>query len=75
MSTPASPTELLTAEEAARLLRVKVQTLAAWRYTARYPLRWIRCGRSVRYRRSDVLEFLNKQTVTPSAGGGSVTRA
>lgn len=66
MSTPAAPPELLTTVEAARLLRVKVETLAAWRYTARYPLPWIRCGRSVRYRHSDLLAFLNRQTITPS---------
>jgi len=57
--------ELLTAEETAKLLRLKVQTLATWRCTARYPLAWIRCGRHVRYRRADVLEFLNAQTVNP----------
>jgi len=49
---------LLSVEETASYLGVKRQTLASWRCLGRYPLRFVKCGRHVRYRQSDVEKFL-----------------
>jgi excisionase family DNA binding protein len=56
-------TDLLDTVEAAALLDVKRGTLEAWRLNKRYELPYVRVGRNVRYRRRDLLEFLNKRTV------------
>lgn len=52
--------KLLTPKEAAAYLQVTVGTLAVWRTTQRYPLAYIKVGRSVRYREADVLAFLEQ---------------
>jgi excisionase family DNA binding protein len=49
---------LLTPIEAAAILQISVGTLAVWRATKRYPLAYIKVGRSVRYRKSAVEEFI-----------------
>lgn len=48
---------LLTERQAAEFLNIKPGTLACWRVTKRYPLPYIKIGRSVRYRLSDLEEF------------------
>jgi excisionase family DNA binding protein len=53
---------LLTRKEAAAFLGVKVITLAIWKSTHRYNLPVVKLGRLVRYRPSDLLEFLEKRT-------------
>lgn len=53
-----SSDELLTAKQAADFLKVKPGTLACWRTTKRYPLKYIRVGKSIRYRLSDLQAFL-----------------
>jgi excisionase family DNA binding protein len=58
----ASQRQLLTPEETADLLRVKVQTLAAWRCTKRTSLRWVKVGRRVLYPRQSVEAFLRANT-------------
>jgi hypothetical protein len=55
--------DLLTPTEAAAILRLSVKTLAVWRCRKRYPLAYIKCGAKVRYRRSDVLKFLEERLV------------
>jgi excisionase family DNA binding protein len=57
-------TPLLDADQAAAYLSVEPATLAIWRSTKRYPLRYIKVGRHVRYRKSDLDAFLDKRTVT-----------
>ena len=52
--------ELLISKEAARYLRVEKGTLAVWRSTKRYELPYIRMGRLIRYRVSDLEEFIEK---------------
>jgi excisionase family DNA binding protein len=52
--------ELLTAQELARLLKVSVHTLRAWRREGVGPP-WIKVGRAIRYRRSDVERWLEQQ--------------
>ena len=41
---------LLTAEEAAKYLKVEKETLAVWRSTKRYNVPYIKMGRLIRYR-------------------------
>jgi predicted site-specific integrase-resolvase len=47
----------------AEFLGVKEQTLATWRCNGRYPLPFIRVGRRIRYRISDLEAFLESRTV------------
>ena len=56
---------LLTPEQTAEMLGVAVQTLNVWRSTKRYPLPYVKVGRTVRYRASDVQEYLDRATVRP----------
>lgn len=49
--------ELLTQQETAALLKVSVSTLKRWRTVGTGP-RYLRVGRAVRYRRSDVEAWL-----------------
>lgn len=56
--TAAQPEVLLTAKQAAAFLKVKPGTLACWRTTKRYPLKYTRVGKSIRYRLSDLQAFL-----------------
>jgi len=55
--------ELLTPDQAAAYLDLKEQTLAVWRSTRRYGLRYIRVGRNIRYRKRDLDAFLDARTV------------
>lgn len=57
------PDDLLTREETAQVLRMKPQTLAIWASTGRVDLPYIKCGRSVRYKRRDIERFLARRTV------------
>ncbi len=54
---------LLTEVETAAYLGLKPETLATWRCTHRYPLPFIRVGKAIRYRPSDVEKFLAERTV------------
>lgn len=70
--TAAQPEELLTAKQAAAFLKVKPGTLACWRTTKRYPLKYTRVGKSIRYRLSDLQAFLvaRESENSDSAQGG-----
>ncbi len=57
---------LLTRQEAAEFLTLRPQTLAAWSMSGRH-LPVIRVGRSVRYRQSELEEYLKRQTVPASS--------
>ena len=59
--------ELLTREEAAAYLDVKPQTLAVWASAKRYGLRFVKVGRCVRYRKSDLDTWLSQRTVGTTA--------
>jgi excisionase family DNA binding protein len=59
---------LMTRCEAASLLGVRPQTLAAWASTKRYPLPYVKVGRLVRYRRDDLLAFLSSRTISECSG-------
>lgn len=56
--------ELITPKTLSEELGVNEQTLSNWRSTKRYALPFIKCGRLVRYRRSDVDQFLVSRTVS-----------
>ena len=56
--------ELLTLSEVAELVRVPVATLRYWRHLGSGPQSF-RIGRTVRYWRSDVFQWLEKQSSRP----------
>lgn len=49
-------------KQAADVLHVKPTTLAVWRSTGRYNLPYLKVGRLVKYRLSDLAEFLARRT-------------
>jgi excisionase family DNA binding protein len=53
--------ELLDARQAAEVLNVSEGTLAIWRSTKRYALPYVKVGRKVRYRRADLIAWLEKR--------------
>ena len=55
--------ELFTSEQAAAYLGVSPGTLEVWRCTKRYHIPFIKVGRLVRYRKSDLDSFLDRRTV------------
>jgi hypothetical protein len=60
------PDQLVEAAEAAKLLRVKPQTLAVWRSQNRGP-EYLKIGRSVFYRRVGIGIFLATKLVVPAS--------
>ncbi len=62
-----STDSLLTREQAAAYLNVRPQTLAVWATNKRYPLAYVRVGRSVRYLRSELDQFIAARTVGDSS--------
>lgn len=62
--TPHANDELLTLPEVADLVRVPVATLRYWRHLGSGPQSF-RIGRTVRYWRSDVYQWLEKQSSHP----------
>ncbi|RRV39824.1 DNA-binding protein [Pseudomonas sp. o96-267] len=63
------PADLLTPEQAAQTLGLSVKTLATWRSTGRHALAFVRCGARIRYRRADLLAWLERRTCTSNAVG------
>lgn len=53
---------LYARKKAADFLGVKENTLAVWHTTRRYNLPMVKVGRLCKYRLSDLLEFLDRQT-------------
>ncbi len=64
-----SESVLLTRVQAAKFLALKPQTLAAWAVDGRYNLRFVKVGRSARYRISDLEEWLRSREVGAAAAG------
>lgn len=54
--------------EAAQFLRVSIRTLQSWRVSGRGP-RYIKLGRSVRYDRKTLIDWLDAQTRGSTSGG------
>ena len=63
MSATVSDFDLLTTEEAARLLGLSPSTLEIWRCTRRYHIPFIKVWHRVCYRRSDLLAWLQTRRV------------
>ena len=66
--------ELFTSEQAANYLGVTVKTLAVWRCVGRYNIPFVKVGRLVKYRKSELDAFLACRTVGTSlteASGGA----
>lgn len=55
--------ELLNSNEAAAHIGVMPSTLAVWRCTKRYPIPYLKVGRLVKYRRTDLDAYLMSRTV------------
>ena len=58
----AAGADLLDEKEAAQFLDNSPGTLSVWRSTGRYNLPFIKIGRNVRYRRADLIAWLEKRT-------------
>jgi excisionase family DNA binding protein len=54
---------LLTVEQAADYLTLAKSTLDIWRISGGHGLPFVKLGRSVRYKKSDLDEYLKRQTV------------
>jgi hypothetical protein len=55
---------LLTEAEAADFLRLSVRTLQAWRLRVAGPA-FVQVGRAIRYRRRDLITWIEANTVSP----------
>jgi excisionase family DNA binding protein len=66
--------ELVSADEAAKFLGVSAGTLAVWRSTKRYFLPFVKMGHLVRYRQSDLSEFILRRVVNMPPKTGEVRR-
>lgn len=53
---------LLNTEQAAIVLDNSPQTLSIWRSTKRYNLPYVKIGRRVKYRVSDLMDFIERRT-------------
>jgi excisionase family DNA binding protein len=62
MQTATLPRDLLDETEAAQYLTLSPGTLSVWRSTGRYKIPFVKVGRRVRYRRSDLLAWLESRT-------------
>jgi predicted DNA-binding transcriptional regulator AlpA len=58
--------KLLNERQAADALSISAGTLSVWRTTKRYPLRYVKIGRAVRYRESDILNFIASRESKPN---------
>jgi predicted site-specific integrase-resolvase len=54
-----SARDLLSETQAAELLQVAPGTLSVWRSTGRYRIPYLKVGARVRYRRGDLLSWLD----------------
>lgn len=59
--------ELLTLPEGAKTLRIKLSTMRDWVLHRKIP--YVKCGRLVRLRQSDIESFIASRTVQPLTDG------
>jgi len=55
--------ELVNEEKAAEILDLEPGTLSVWRCTKRCPLKYVKIGRLIRYRRGDLRSFAASRVV------------
>lgn len=60
---PKNPPVQIDDKQAAIVLGAKASTLSVWRSTGRYNLPYMKVGRLVRYRLSDLADFLARRTL------------
>lgn len=60
--------QVLNESQAAEFLGVKPQTLSVWRSTGRYDLPFVRVGRLIRYRRTDLEAWLESRAAGAKGG-------
>lgn len=59
----------LSERELAQLLNIKSETLRNWRWDRKGPI-YIKIGTNVRYRMSDINDFINKRVRTSTSDTG-----
>ena len=64
--TEVDPSDMVSAEDAAKIIKQQVTTLSTWRSMGKGP-RYIKAGRAVFYLRSDLRAWLATQMVDPAA--------
>lgn len=67
------PDALLGETHAAQFLNLSTRTLQAWRLASRGPA-FVKAGRAVRYRRRDLLAWINENTVLSKVAVGDEAR-
>ncbi len=55
---------LLNTQQVAEILDLEPTTLELWRHHKRYDLAYVKVGRNIRYRRSEVERFIASNTVS-----------
>ena len=60
--------KLMSPNQVSHLLGVTTHTLAVWRCEGRYDLPYVKSGRLVRYRESDVIAFIESRLHQVSDG-------
>ncbi len=63
---PSDPDALLTEAQAGSFLNLSVRTLQAWRLRGGSPC-YVKCGRAVRYRRRDLVDWMDANTMTSTS--------
>jgi excisionase family DNA binding protein len=63
--------EMFTPKQAADYLGVTAETLSVWRCTRRYAIPFVKVGRKVCYRKSDLDKFLDSRTENRGHGDES----
>ena len=62
-----APSGLMTPRDAAVYIGVKINTLAVWRMTNRYGLPFVKLGKVIRYRKSDLDKWIDENVSTNRA--------
>jgi Helix-turn-helix domain len=62
---------LTDTDGAARLLNIPASTLTKWRSTGENNVPYIKIGRQVKYRTTDLLRYIEKHTICAGALGGA----
>lgn len=57
-----TPEQLLTSNQAADFLGISHGTLDVWRCNKRYSIPYVKVGRLVKYRMSNLIQFLDDRT-------------
>ena len=64
--TEADPDSLINERQAAALLSLSIRTLQSWRLRGGGP-KFVRAGRAIRYRRRDLMEWMDRRTVASTS--------